>query len=360
MNLLTRLFLILLRLAIGWHFLFEGIEKIQSVDSATETNRAFTSSPYLQQSTGPLREFFQGQVGGDPDLVALDRLTLLPLNPGQDPATTPPHARLSPAVSAAWNDYLDRYAKHYQLDENQLAEARNKLDQAKDKAAKWLMEGTVEADRSLVTAGREGPAIKQKESVAARVREYRGLLERIEKMEKEFTAFEKDVRKKEYRDLKAEAAKMREALLAEQDKPMKEALETLQLTPDQKKIDPMKPKYRPPESFKEYKLIDWNDFVVRWGLVVVGGCLMLGLFTRTACLLAAAFLASLYLAMPALPWVPENVRTEGHYFFVNKNVIEMLALLVLATTHSGRWLGLDGLLHALNPFRRRTADVSSH
>jgi hypothetical protein len=44
---------------------------------------------------------------------------------------------------------------------------------------------------------------------------------------------------------------------------------------------------------------------------------------------------------------------EGHYYFVNKNLIEMLALLVLATTRSGCWLGLDGLLHRLNPWRRR-------
>jgi uncharacterized membrane protein YphA (DoxX/SURF4 family) len=357
MNALTRIFLILLRLAIGWHFLFEGVEKIVSVDNATETNKAFTSAPYLQQSSGPLKDFFQSQVGGDPDLVALNRLTLLPLNPGQDPKTTPPHTRLSPAVTAAWDDYLDRFAKHYNLDNDQRAEARNKLDLAKDKAATWLMTGTIEVERSLITEGKQGPPIKVKEAVPARVREYRNLLTRIETMEKEFKTFEKDVRKKEYRDLKAEAAKMREPLLAEQDKPMKEALDSL-LKPEQKALDPLKPKYGPPSSFKDYTLLDWNDFVVRWGLVVVGGCLLLGLFTRTACILAAAFLASLYLAMPALPWVPENLRTEGHYFFINKNLVEMLALLVLATTQSGRWLGLDGLLHVMNPFRRRRADVS--
>jgi uncharacterized membrane protein YphA (DoxX/SURF4 family) len=357
MNALTRIFLILLRLAIGWHFLFEGVEKIVSVDNATETNKAFTSAPYLQQSSGPLKDFFQGQVGGDPDRVALNRLTLLQLSPGQDPVATPPHTRLSPAVSAAWNDYLDRFAKHYQLSEEQLADARNKLDQAKDKAAQWLMNGIIEADRMLVIEGKGGPTIKQKEPVADRVGEYRTLLTRIETMEKEFKAFEKDVRKKEYRELKAEAAKMREPLLAEQDKPMKEALDSL-LKPEQKALDPLKSKYGPPNSFKDYTLLDWNDFVVRWGLVVVGSCLLLGLFTRTACILGVAFLASLYLAMPALPWVPENVRTEGHYFFINKNLVEMLALLVLATTHSGRWLGLDGLLHAMSPFRRRRADVS--
>ena len=52
----------------------------------------------------------------------------------------------------------------------------------------------------------------------------------------------------------------------------------------------------------------------------------------------------LYAAMPPLPWVPEVTRTEGKYLFVNKNLVEMLALLVLATSRTGYWIGLDGLV----------------
>ena len=44
-----------------------------------------------------------------------------------------------------------------------------------------------------------------------------------------------------------------------------------------------------------------------------------------------------FLAMPPLPGWPESPRAEGHYLYINKNIIEMLALLVLATTASGRW-----------------------
>jgi hypothetical protein len=40
--------------------------------------------------------------------------------------------------------------------------------------------------------------------------------------------------------------------------------------------------------------------------------------------------------------VPPN--SEGHYVFVNKNLIEFLACLVLASTPNGLWLGLDALL----------------
>ena len=48
---------------------------------------------------------------------------------------------------------------------------------------------------------------------------------------------------------------------------------------------------------------------------------------------------------PAWPWLPVPPQQEGSYYYVSKNVIEMLALLSLATTPSGRWFGIDGVLH---------------
>ena len=35
---------------------------------------------------------------------------------------------------------------------------------------------------------------------------------------------------------------------------------------------------------------------------------------------------------------------EGHYFIVNKNLIEMLACLAIASLPTGQWVGLDALL----------------
>jgi uncharacterized membrane protein YphA (DoxX/SURF4 family) len=96
------------------------------------------------------------------------------------------------------------------------------------------------------------------------------------------------------------------------------------------------------------------DKVVAWGTLLIGACLLLGLFSRTACLGGAAFLLMLYLAMPPFPWLPDPPRPlEGHYLFVSKNLIEMIALLTLATTRSGRWAGLDALVQFLNPWRQR-------
>ncbi|MBN9123078.1 MAG: hypothetical protein J0I06_28720 [Planctomycetes bacterium] len=86
------------------------------------------------------------------------------------------------------------------------------------------------------------------------------------------------------------------------------------------------------------------DRVTMWFLVVVGAFLMGGLFTRVSCVLAAGFLVMTYLAHPPFPWYPLPPNTEGNPVFVNKNVIEALALLALAMYPTGRWLGLDAIV----------------
>ncbi len=86
------------------------------------------------------------------------------------------------------------------------------------------------------------------------------------------------------------------------------------------------------------------DQMTSWSLTIFGACLILGLFTRLACLGAAGFLFLTFLSAPPFPWLPASPMTEGNYAFINKNLIEMFALLVLSTTYSGRWVGLDGML----------------
>ena len=105
-------------------------------------------------------------------------------------------------------------------------------------------------------------------------------------------------------------------------------------------------------------MLDWSDRIVKYGILAVGLMLLVGLFTRLACIGGAAFLLMVFLAMPPLPGIPEGPRSEGHYLYVNKNFIEMLALLVLASTPSGRWLGLDGFVQFLNPWRWRRRPIA--
>ena len=115
----------------------------------------------------------------------------------------------------------------------------------------------------------------------------------------------------------------------------------------QSKIDPLPYALTPPVL--QWTLLNWSDFIVKYGVLAVGVMLLAGLLARTACVAGAGFLLMFFLAMPSLPGWPESPKVEGHYLFINKNVIEMLALLMLATTRSGCWLGVNGLLQFLCP-----------
>ena len=82
------------------------------------------------------------------------------------------------------------------------------------------------------------------------------------------------------------------------------------------------------------------DVIVAITLVAVGLALMLGLFTQVACAGGVALLALFYLSAIPMSGLPEP-RMEGAYLFVNKNLIELVALAVLFTFRTGRIAGMD-------------------
>jgi thiosulfate dehydrogenase (quinone) large subunit len=82
------------------------------------------------------------------------------------------------------------------------------------------------------------------------------------------------------------------------------------------------------------------DIVMCWGLTIVGILLIVGLFTRSALLVAALFLLMFYISNP--PWLGvQFMPGEGSYMIVNKNLVEMAAALVLLVLPSGAMFGLD-------------------
>ena len=60
-------------------------------------------------------------------------------------------------------------------------------------------------------------------------------------------------------------------------------------------------------------------------------------------MVCAGFLVLTYLSHPTVPWYPLPPGTEGNPLFINKNLIECLALLTVAVHPTGRWLGLDAI-----------------
>ena len=93
------------------------------------------------------------------------------------------------------------------------------------------------------------------------------------------------------------------------------------------------------------------DLVTMWGLTIVGACLMLGLFTRLASLAGIGFVLLFYLATPPFIGYFYSIPSEGSYLIVNKNLVEIAALVVIFATRSGLFAGLDRILHGLF-FRR--------
>lgn len=86
--------------------------------------------------------------------------------------------------------------------------------------------------------------------------------------------------------------------------------------------------------------IGWIDNTVKISLLLIGGALILGLFTRFGCWGALLFLTLFYLL--AIPWagVPQ-AGNEGTYLIVNKTLIEGVAVGVLLAFNTGTIAGLD-------------------
>jgi thiosulfate dehydrogenase [quinone] large subunit len=65
-----------------------------------------------------------------------------------------------------------------------------------------------------------------------------------------------------------------------------------------------------------------------------------------------AFILLFYFATPPFVGYFYTVPSEGSYLIVNKNLVELGALLVIFFTRSGLFAGLDRLVHGL--FTRRS------
>lgn len=100
------LLIVLLRMSIGWQFLYEGLWKRQTLS----TPNPWTSEGYLKNAQGPLRNYFRSMTGDPDDLKWLDYAT----------------------VSQRWYDWRDRFVKHYHLDENQQKVLNQELDGSAD------------------------------------------------------------------------------------------------------------------------------------------------------------------------------------------------------------------------------------
>ena len=353
-----RVFLLLaLRLAIGWHFLFEGLHKIHSTYlGPTDTNRVFTSEPYFAAAEGPLGEMLRKDYLGDPEAVYAKLLAQAEPMSADDFRKLPAErqADLCPAVVA--KELKAGVAAVMERDKESLTKAAVDPNDKAAQASNAIRDAEIDTRMKLL--GDEGQALRARyarwvygvDRREAKVTMIAGDLQQsaperlhyiglLHKELDEFKARQKERlgtgngidmarTKKAQTDLqtaKADLAKDARAFVVELQK---EAAIDVPADPAEKPIAVI-------------------DRLTRWGITIIGAGLLLGLFTRVWCLAGAGFLAMTYLSHPTVPWLPLPPGTEGNPLFINKNLIEALGLLVIFAHPTGRWLGLDALVHRL-------------
>jgi hypothetical protein len=82
------------------------------------------------------------------------------------------------------------------------------------------------------------------------------------------------------------------------------------------------------------------DFTVTWGLIIIGLSLFLGILERVASVAGMVLLALFWLANPPLTGLDFGIPKEGNYLVVDKNLVELFALLILFIFPTGKYLGL--------------------
>jgi uncharacterized membrane protein YphA (DoxX/SURF4 family) len=305
--------LVALRLSIGWHFYKEGEKKWVDPN--------FSATPFLLQAKGPLEPLMQSFVTEGHEWRKL--LAQPQEKPPEgaaskgapDKAPLPldkPYSAWAEQIVSDWDARLKEFAGKYSLDEQQTEAAVKALKARNDQLLAYLDE---QADK---------------------IAEYRFELWRLQQWKASPLAG--GVPYQETRiAVKTADVTGRPGVWINQVGQFGDDLQRdLQglLTEDQKGHSAL--------SIGLPSMMTLINKTVTYWVLGVGVLLILGLFTRFASIAGALFLMSVVAMQP--PWVP---GAQPVYY----QWIEMMALLVLATTPVGRWGGLDFFLHAL--FRRR-------
>jgi thiosulfate dehydrogenase [quinone] large subunit len=86
---------------------------------------------------------------------------------------------------------------------------------------------------------------------------------------------------------------------------------------------------------------DWMNVV---GLTAIGLLLIIGLFERQALIGGVILLAFYFLSHPPLIGMQYAMPSEGNYLFVDKNLIEMVMMMLLYTMPTSHVIGLQRLI----------------
>jgi len=96
------------------------------------------------------------------------------------------------------------------------------------------------------------------------------------------------------------------------------------------------------------------DFMNMWGLVAIGLGLLLGCFSRIAISGGIILLLFYYLSHPPFVGLKYGLPMEGSYLIVNKNLIELAAMIVLLLFPTSKIIGVDRLIFKNKKYKNGT------
>jgi uncharacterized membrane protein YphA (DoxX/SURF4 family) len=316
--------LVLLRLAIGWHFFSEGLEKIGRDPETGRFKTTFSAAPFLAQARGPLVGFYHSLA---PD--GHDWQTLLAVPHQNRPLTAAEmeaeeKAAGKPAPYQAW---VDRVVEDWRA-VLAAATAVPGLTEAQIHRAKQAFELRQQELKDYLAS--ESTAVAEYQHELWRLGEWRA------KPEADSVPFQEErIAKKT-----AETSATAKPWVAQVDELEQRFLSDLReiLTPEQRAEAATMASMKGALTSPEQSRLNWVNLGATVLTIGVGICLLLGLFTRLASVAGALFLLSIIATQP--PWLPDAEP-------IIYQTVELAGLLVLAGTGAGRWLGLDYFSWAL-------------
>jgi uncharacterized membrane protein YphA (DoxX/SURF4 family) len=351
--------LVVLRITIGWHFLYEGVWKIANAEE-------FSAKPFLGMAKGPAAELYYAML---PDLDGSERLvvkefvdegildelqdsqikmyapeeeTYDKLSTFNDNYKSEFKARLPkitlPVYEQAWDKYKEKFLNKHELEEDQ----KKKVERIYWQYLLSLRE----------FADKYGEDMTAK--IKSEIEQHFGSLERFREQVASKTNEAPHQLKRNWdrrMELRAEAEEMLDKLETMGDDYQMALWDVL--TDKQKKQSNMgdivyEPNRLPvPVPFVKSHMgfLDWS---VTLGLTAIGFCVVIGFCTRLALIGGAIFLINVLLTQPPWPTIyPHAPPVVGHAMIVDKNFVEMVAMFALATIPVGRWAGLDYFLYHL-------------
>ncbi|MGL4513859.1 MAG: hypothetical protein ACRCT8_12270 [Lacipirellulaceae bacterium] len=331
----TIVMIVVLRLAVGWHFFNEGYKKLEP---------GFSSAGFLRGAKGPLAPLFQSMVTGPygafSELASPQELGARPaaeqteLNAwvadygrraaeatkkGQplprDFPDAAPFAKVVKQASAGWGAAIDRVSKNPEADPKMLDAARAAQERRLGELVNYL-------------AG-QLPAIEDN----------RHLAWRVERMQEEAgwvaqPPFQRDLVQKKSNEvwgaLQPWAKNIQQIDASFADDVVAAASASESKAPEKELR----------AAVAERSMLRWVDKAVTCTVLSAGICMFIGGLTPVAGVVGAGFLFSVMATQP--PWAAGADTTYVFY-----QLVEAAALLFLAAVGAGRWAGLDGLFHGM-------------